>query len=99
MTGIQAGSIGTRLVITVRDETGGLQSSLDLAEVTLRFRPPYGAPRDRSPDGIVSPGVFEYYTVDGDLDRHGVWRLQVIAETPQGRWPSGVTSFVVHPNL
>ena len=99
---IHKGDIGTRFLVTVKDD--GV--AVDLTDATLKqlnFRKPDDTILNRSGSSLgadsISSGVIYYDTVAGDLDEAGVYKLQGKVSTPSGTYYTDVYTFKVHSNL
>lgn len=97
---IHVGDVGTILEVTVTDSGVAVNlSSATTKEIFLS-----------KPNGVVitktaafvsngSDGKLQYTTIIGDLDQHGIWKLQVKVALPTGTWQSDIQEFRVYPNL
>lgn len=99
---IQQNDIGTRFLITVKDD--GV--AVDLTTASLRqlvFRKPDDTKITRNAsligDGSGASGVMYYDTVAGDLDQKGRYKLQGQVTIPSGTYYTDVYSFSVKCNL
>jgi len=99
---IHVDDIGTRFVITVKDDEG----NVDLTESSIRqltFRKPSDEYLYRTAevfgDGSESSGVMYYDVVSGDFDEPGLYKLQGKVSTPSGVYYTDTYSFKVHCNI
>jgi len=99
---IHVGDVGTRFLVTVKDDS----STVDLSDSTLKqlnFRKPDDSViyRDTSfiSGGSQASGVMYYNTVAGDLDQAGSYKLQGKVTIPSGTYYTDIHTFKVYCNL
>jgi len=95
--------IGTSFLVTINDCVSGSKTPLDLtgaSDLKLIFKAPSGVRFERPAiyDTDGSDGKIKYFTVDGDLNEVGTWRLQAYIVLG-GTWRSDVGTFKVYENL
>jgi hypothetical protein len=98
---IHVDDIGTVFRATVVDEDSAIVDISASITKTMIFGKPDGSTFNRAgtftTDG--TDGKMQYATVDGDLDTHGNWTLQVFVSFGSTSWYSNITKFKVYKNL
>jgi hypothetical protein len=104
MAQIHLDDVGTRLLVTVRDETGAIVDLSDASLLQFTFKRPDGSivvkPGTLVTDGL--DGQVSYTPVDefdAIFDMAGSWQLQGFFVLPDGSWHTGVASIYVAENL
>ena len=99
---IHVDDIGTRFLVTVKDDGSGVDLST-ASTLQLSFRKPSDTVVNRSAstlvDGSVASGVMYYDSVDGDLDEAGKYKLQGKVVLASGTFYTDIHTFKVHCNL
>ena len=101
MAEIHVGDAGTALEFEIKDEKGVL---VDISSATIKqatFRRPNGTKFVRPLDFITTgtDGLVRYTTTPTDLDKAGIWKVQVYVELGSGKWYTTKARFEVHSNL
>ena len=101
MADIHVGDVGTRLTVTLTDETGAAVDVTGASLLEMRLRLPGGGTLTRGATTVTdgSDGQISYVTQAGDLSEAGEWELQAYVVLPGGAWHSDVTRFDVLANL
>ena len=93
--------IGTRFLITVKDNGVPVDVSSGVRQINIR------KPSDNIlnkigsiiSSGSASSGVMYYDTIAGDLDEIGHYKLQAKVAIPSGTFYTDIYTFKVHCNL
>jgi hypothetical protein len=97
------GDVGTRFLVNIVDDFGRVVDISEAQTKTLIFKKPGGSVIERDAewgsDNNGSDGLLKYYSVDGDIDEVGTWKIQAKVIEPDGAWKSSFKSFKVHRNL
>ena len=97
---IHEGDIGTKLLITVKDDSVVVDIS-SASALSIFIRKPNGAILTRvgtlETDG--TDGKMYYITVAGDLDAAGSYKIQGQVVLPSGSYSTSTATFKVHCNL
>lgn len=99
---IHQNDIGTRLLITVKDE-GELVNISNATLRQLNIRKPSDVVINRTGlifnDGSALSGIMYYDTVAGDLDEAGNYKLQAKVSLPSGSYYTDIYTFKVNCNI
>ena len=93
--------IGTRFLITVKDDGVAVDVSSGVRQIHIR------KPDDTTlnkvgaiiSSGSASSGIMYYDTIAGDLDEVGHYKLQAKVAIPSGTYYTDIYTFKVHCNL
>ena len=93
--------IGTRFLITVKDDGVAVDVSSGVRQINIR------KPDDTTlnkvgaiiSSGSASSGIMYYDTIAGDLDEVGHYKLQAKVAIPSGTYYTDIYTFKVHCNL
>ena len=99
-SGIHEGDIGTKLLVTIKDD--GIAVDLSSAtSLSLYIKKPDGTILNRTAtlDSDGTDGKISYVTISGDLDVAGVYKLQAKIALSSGSFYSSTDTFKVHCNL
>ncbi len=97
---IHVDDVGTRFVVTVKDENDDIVD-ISGATVTFIFHRPDGTQLHK-PATLVNDGTdgqVKYITESGDLNTHGNWRLQAFVDFGTREWYSDIIKFKVYNNI
>jgi len=108
---IHQDDIGTEFIVTITECVNGVDVALDISSATvmiIKFRKSDATVElhtaaftsiNSGGAGDGSDGKISYYTVAGDLDLTGTYKIQGVVTTPAGNWSSVIDSFKVKSNL
>ena len=100
---IHVNDIGTRFLVTIKDDGALVNVSPGLASGTFVFKKPDDTTLSRTAstlsDGSASSGVMYYDTISGDLDAAGLWKLQGKMILTSGTFYTDIQTFTVNCNL
>lgn len=108
---IHKDDIGTEFMVTVQQCINNVETPLDISSSTVReivFKKPDGTTLTKTASytsvssggaGDGTDGKISYFTISGDLDSVGTYKIQGIVTTPLGKWYSTIDSFKVKSNL
>lgn len=99
---IHKGDIGTRFLITIKDEDGIAKPIGSYTTKQFIFEKPSGNLVTKTASFYTdgSDGKLYYTTLSGDLDEEGAWKLQVYIHDGSTNYrKSNVGTFRVHSNL
>jgi hypothetical protein len=97
---IHVGDVGTQFLITMHDGETVIDVS-SAATKELRFKKPNGSVIVKNASFVLTgaDGRIQYFTLPGDLDLDGYWKVQAHVVMPTGEWYSNSETFEVFANL
>ena len=99
---IHKDDIGTRFLITIKDEDDAVKNISTYTTKQLIFKKPSGTLLTKTASFLTdgTDGVIYYTSISGDLDEIGVWKLQAYLHDGSSNYrKSNVGSFRVFENL
>lgn len=100
---IHVNDIGTRFLVTIKDDGALVDVSPGLASGTFVFKKPDDTTFNRTAstlgDGSALSGVMYYDTIAGDLNEAGIWKLQSKMILTSGTFYTDIQTFTVNCNL
>lgn len=97
---IHQSDIGTKLLITVKDD-GSVVDISSASSLTILIKKPDGTILSRT--GVLetdgTDGKMYYIVVSGDLDSAGVYKIQGRVALSSGTFSTSTANFKVHCNL
>ena len=110
-TNVRQNDIGTEFLATIVECVDSVETPIDISNATsktLVIRKPDGTvltnsavftPVSSGGTGTGTDGKISYFSVSGDLDLKGLYRIQGIVSNPSGTWSSSIDKFKVSSNL
>ena len=97
---IHVDDVGTALVVTISEDG----TAVDIGTATTKqiiLQSPDGTTLTKTATLVTdgADGQMQYFTLSGDLDAAGVWKIQARVVLPTGEWRSSVEEFLVYENL
>lgn len=99
---IHQNDVGTRFIITMRDENNAIINVGPASFRRFYFRPPGTNPVMEKTPSLYSDGAdgkLVYTTITNDLSVAGRWKVQAKIVLPNGEWWSDILEFEVYKNL
>ncbi len=108
---VHLNDVGTEFLATIIQNVGGTESPMDVSDALIKqmiIRKPDGTvltkqaiftPITSGATGTGSDGKISYFTIAGDLDIPGTYRIQATVSNAQGQWYSSIDRFKVVSNL
>lgn len=108
---IHQNDVGTEFLATIMKNVNGIESPMDISKAvskqivirkpdnTVLVRHAIFTPISSGALGTGVDGKLSYFSVPGDLDIRGTYRIQAVVTNPQGKWFSSIDKFKVVGNL
>jgi len=108
---IHQDDLGTEFLVTITECLSGVDTPLDISPTIgkeIIFTQPDGTrlvksavftPITSGGTGDGTDGKLSYFTVVGDLDQVGTYKMQGVVTTAAGKWSSTIEKFKVKANL